>query len=212
MKYVHVKNLEKYHPGYRDRTLQWCKTYFTMVNADPAFEMCDEIDKWRFICLVMLELQTKNPIPLDDDYLARKGFNIKKRSISLTIQMLHNFLCVVTEDSEIVAIDKEKEEDKEEDKDKHLLQTFEFDPLWERYPKRIGKKEALRHFKATVKNEQDYININRALDNYCKKVARTEEQYIQQGRRWFNNWADWDKLSARRDAGRGHERYYGRSK
>lgn len=99
MDYLHVKNLEKYHPGYKDRDLKWFKCYFKMVNADPEFEMLCEIDKWRFIAFIILELQYQKPIPIDSTYLSRKGFDLKKRSISLSIQMLHNSVDVVTEDS-----------------------------------------------------------------------------------------------------------------
>jgi len=97
--FVHIKSLEKYHPGYKDRNLIWCKVYFNMVNADPEFEMLEEIDKWRFIAFIMLELQYKKPVPINNDYLTRKGYNLKKRPISLTLKMLHNFIDVVTEDS-----------------------------------------------------------------------------------------------------------------
>lgn len=118
MEYIHIKNLEKHHPGYRDRVLRWGKFYFNMVQGDPDFEMIDnEIDKWRFVTLCMLELQAKKPIPLNDDYLRRKGFDLKKRPISLTIQMLHNFIVVVTVDSEMAPhrveesrVDKSREE------------------------------------------------------------------------------------------------------
>ncbi len=96
MQYVHVKSLEKYHPGYKDRELKWFKCYFKMVNADPEFEMLCEIDKWRFVALIMLELQYQKPIPIDNAYLTRKGFDLKKRSISLSVQMLQNLIEVVT--------------------------------------------------------------------------------------------------------------------
>lgn len=92
MDYIHVKEIEKHNPGYKDRILIWCKTYFSMINADPDFEMLCEIDKWRLIAFIMLELQIKKPVPLDKEYLIRKGFDLEKRPISLTLQMLHNFL------------------------------------------------------------------------------------------------------------------------
>ncbi len=96
MDYIHVKNLEKYHPGYKDRELKWFKCYFRMVNADPDFELLCEVDKWRFVALVMLELQNQNPLPIDDKYFVRKGFDVKKRRMSLTLQMLHNSVDIVT--------------------------------------------------------------------------------------------------------------------
>ena len=67
---------------------------------------------------------------------------------------------------------------------------FDFESVWVRYPSRIGKKEALRHFNASVKTGQDYIDINKALDNYVisDKVKRG---FIQNGSTWFNNWRDY---------------------
>lgn len=101
MKYIHVKNIEKYHPGYKDRQLLWAKIGIGMASGDPDFEMIEsEIDKWRFVCFVLLELKAKKPLPLSEDYFTRKGFDLKKRPISLTIQMLHNFLDIVNSDVE----------------------------------------------------------------------------------------------------------------
>lgn len=113
MKYVHVRNLDKYHPKYKDRELQWCKVYFTMLNADPDFELVpNEIDKWRFVAFVMLELQIKEPVPLDMAYLRRKGFDLKNRPIYLTLKMLHNFLELVPKPSRRVREEVDKEIEK----------------------------------------------------------------------------------------------------
>ena len=99
MNYIHIKNLEKYNPGYTDRSLIWCKIYFSMINSSYEFENIDDVDKWRLIALIMLELQIKKPIPNDDRWLQRK-ISTNKRPISLTLKMLHNFIEYVTEDSE----------------------------------------------------------------------------------------------------------------
>ncbi len=75
-------------------------------------------------------------------------------------------------------------------KRKHLL----FEGLWNRYPRRLGKKEAARHFNATVKSKADWERIKTALKNYLRhiKQAGTEARYIQHGATWFNNWQDWE--------------------
>lgn len=93
IEYIHIKNLGRYHPGYKDRDLRWAKIYFGIVQGDPEFELIDnEIDKWRFIAMICLELGAKKPLPNLDKYWQSKGFNIKKRAMSLTLQVLHNFL------------------------------------------------------------------------------------------------------------------------
>ena len=71
--------------------------------------------------------------------------------------------------------------------------AFDFDAVWNKYPRRIGKKEALRHFNASVKTEEDYKNIQKALENYLHsdQVTKGEIQYIKHGSTWFNNWQDY---------------------
>jgi len=96
MKYLHVKNLEKYQPGYKDRDLIWVKIYLKMFQASPKHECLMEVDKWRHIALIMLETQIKGPVPLDKNYLKRKGFDLQRRSIELTLNALHDFIEVVT--------------------------------------------------------------------------------------------------------------------
>jgi hypothetical protein len=65
-----------------------------------------------------------------------------------------------------------------------------FNLIWNQYPNKDGKKAAERHFNASVKTDQDWRDINQALDNYLKddKVIRG---YIKNGSTWFNNWKDW---------------------
>ena len=65
-----------------------------------------------------------------------------------------------------------------------------FESLWLKYPNRQGKKEAERHYLASVLTDQDKADIEKALSNYlqCKTV---KEGFIKNGSTWFNNWRDW---------------------
>jgi len=65
-----------------------------------------------------------------------------------------------------------------------------FEEIWGRYLRKIGKKAAERHFKASVKTKKDWEDINKALDNYLKS-ERVLKGIIQDGSTWFNNWRDW---------------------
>lgn len=65
-----------------------------------------------------------------------------------------------------------------------------FEDVWSKYPKRVGKKDALRHFNASVKNENDVDNLWVALGNYLKS-ERVYNGFIQNGGTFFNNWRDW---------------------
>lgn len=67
-----------------------------------------------------------------------------------------------------------------------------FNQIWEKYPLKSGRKEAYKYFKASVRNEYDWQNIQKALDNYLKHLANnTWGKQPQVGKTWFNNWHDW---------------------
>jgi hypothetical protein len=67
---------------------------------------------------------------------------------------------------------------------------FLFEEIYLKYPKKVGKKEAQRHFKASVKTEQDWHNIQAALKNYLAS-ERVAKGFIQNASTWFNDWASW---------------------
>ena len=131
MEYISVKNLEKYLPGYKDRTLSWLKLYFrnaidtknntahTSIFNDEKFQELDEIDQIRFLKLACMQADTGKPVPMTDRNIAWMGWNTKKRPKSKTLQMLQSFLIVCNSPPKNPApqnrIDKEKEEDKEEE-------------------------------------------------------------------------------------------------
>lgn len=188
-KYITVKNLEKYHSGYKDRELRWAKIYFKMVQGDPEFEMIDnEIDKWRFVCFVILELQAQKPIPYNEDYLKKKGFNLKKRPISLTLNMLHKFVEVVNGENILCGLDKE--EDKEEDKDSTCVTiNFSFDEFWNLYDKKVGLRSKLEKKWINLTNE-DREKAMEYIPRY--KESQPDKQYRKHPETFLNNksWND----------------------
>jgi hypothetical protein len=81
--------------------------------------------------------------------------------------------------------------DNNEKNDKNIYNVrFDFNKIWNQYPSRVGKKQAIKHFKASVKTEEDYTDIQTALDNYLQ-CDRVQRGYVQNGSTWFNNWRDW---------------------
>jgi len=192
MDFIHVRNLEKYHPGYKDRILLWAKIHIKMIQGDPDCEMItDETDWARLVKFILLELNAQKPIPLDPVYLHRKGFNLKKRPISLTIKMLHSFIDIVSNtDTECI----QDVTQNRVDKNRIDIYSALFEELWFKYPNKLGKKNALRHFNASVKADKDIKDIKKALDNYLAHLQANTWKKPQNASTWFNNWHDWIKI------------------
>lgn len=197
MEYIHVRTLEKYHPGYKDRELKWAKIQFGMVQGDPDCEMItDEIDFGRLIKLILLELQARKPIPIDDIYLTKKGFNLKKRPISLTINMLQNFLTIVPEDSKNCVLDIDKEVDKEVDKDKEIdsgeanmrykILEEKFQSFWKAYPRKDNKPTVKRIFYKLNPDDELFSGMMQALQNQIQAGMYEDKKYTPMPSTWLN--------------------------
>lgn len=92
-----------------------------------------------------------------------------------------------------VKVDTDKNIRASERKDEKRKASERFATLWPDYPRREGKKAAERHFVASVKTDEDWADIQRALKNYKAhlRANKTEPRFIKQGSTWFNNWEDW---------------------
>lgn len=69
----------------------------------------------------------------------------------------------------------------------------EFEGLWKKYPRKQGKKDALRHFIAARKKNVSLQTISDGLDAYNAYLVRNEidSNYIKLGSSWFCEWS-WD--------------------
>lgn len=96
---------------------------------------------------------------------------------------------------------KEKEKDKpskersEETLSESLIQfRAEFTPLWNRYPRKRGSRDALRHFIAARRSGVPLQTIADGLDNYIAYIKRNgiNPNYIKYGSSWFcqHSWDD----------------------
>lgn len=74
---------------------------------------------------------------------------------------------------------------------------LEFETLWKQYPKKQGKKEALKAYQKArndKKNPVTFEEVLKGLENYNAyiKANKIGEQYIKHGSTWFNqqSWSD----------------------
>jgi len=164
MEYIHVRNLDKYHPGYKDRTLQWAKIYFNMASGDADCEIIEnEIDWSRLIRMILLELRNRKPLPNLDRYWSKNGFDIKKRPMSLTLKMLHNFIDIDTLGEKLFYVDKDKEEDK--DKEKTVAPT-------------VDKIQKTKYLDTVYLSEEEYENL---VNRFGKEETEDKIESLNEG-------------------------------
>lgn len=67
-----------------------------------------------------------------------------------------------------------------------------FEAAWDAYPKKDGRREAWKHYRASVASADDRDRLLTHLANYKAQLAsaKTEFRFIKAGSTWFNNWSD----------------------
>ena len=89
-----------------------------------------------------------------------------------------------------------KEITKESNKVNDQLLEERFEKIWAEYPRKQGKKDALRHYKAWIKASTKHTDeyLLDKLEKYKAylKANNTELRYVQKGSTWFNGSFDDD--------------------
>lgn len=95
MKYAHIRNLEKYQDGYKDRKHYWAKIYHDMIMGDMEVECLNEVDFSRLVKFIVIETCYQKPTPLSESFLSRRGFDFSSIGLDETIKNLSHFIEIV---------------------------------------------------------------------------------------------------------------------
>ena len=72
--------------------------------------------------------------------------------------------------------------------------TKRFEELWKLYPRKQGKKDALKHYKRAVKEGTTDAEIREGIQSYVGYIEKNnvDKRYVKHGSAWFNQegWLD----------------------
>lgn len=210
MKYLHVRNLEKYQPGYKDRDLIWVKIHHRML-IDPDTKLLSEVAFARFVKLIVMETYLKKPIPCTEKYLSTLGFDFGLQALEATLVELSQVVdSIDVTEKETCDVFLYPREEKRREENTVYFESFSsgeketknptpvpppppqaFEELWGNYPNKAGKSKALKSFSTSVKTDGDLVAIREALSRYRKHLQVNTWKHPQNGATWFNGWKDW---------------------
>jgi len=207
MQYFRVRNLEKYQ-HYKDRNPTWIKLYASILT-DVEFNSMKRGDQLDFIKLILLASQNGNQLVYQSGTIAGhicapKRFKLvtfldnglieiiddTKKSASkmiapINIKNINNINNINQKDKRLSA-DSQKPESTAPVK---FDQKKHFETAWAEYPRKLGKKAAWNHYRASVKASVDHSLVMLAIVNYRVYADAMGYDY-QHGSTWFNNWQD----------------------
>ena len=165
-------------------------------------------------CLVEMLYEENGYLPLSDCYLIAKALNTTEELVTKVVKNAKLFLVkdekfysesllsrlkkITTKikkartSGKLGGLAKAKRTLSERLVSKESKESKEskFEEIYLKYPNKVGKKGALRHFELSVKTEQDWQDIQTALKNYLVS-ERVAKGFIMNASTFFNNWRDW---------------------
>lgn len=74
---------------------------------------------------------------------------------------------------------------------------FDFDFIYNLYPKKIGKASGLKKLRSKIKSQKKYDEVLQATKNYAEfvRLNKTDAQYIKHFTTFVNNYQDWIDLN-----------------
>jgi len=198
---IEILNFERYNPRKDMIRPQWFRLDNRMV-FDPQFHDFKSHEMWLWIVLLSLA-SMKN----DAQIICTTAYLIHASKLSMSqikaglIKLQQNQCVRVTlkprsanlndpAPTEITGI-TEKTEITELIKSKSPYGTFDFDRLYDLYPRKLGKKKGVDRAKTQIKTQGQYEALRAAIKNYARYCVRKELQYIQHFSTFMNVWTDW---------------------
>lgn len=192
MNYVRVKNWER-HQHQATKRLPWIKFFTELLEPtrNPRYTGLSDTSKCLLHHIWLMASVFSNEIP--EEWINREKLNLQSR-VNLAPLVESGYVEVYSKTDSEIALSRTRDA-RSDFSPSHVSLAFdsihEFDVLWGKYPRPIGRKAALAHFKATVTTAADLDAIGVALGRYLIHAATLEPQYVQHGSTWFNNWRDW---------------------
>jgi hypothetical protein len=83
---------------------------------------------------------------------------------------------------------------KDKDKDKDTEEAnFSFEALYQKYPRKVGKTKGMAICHKSIKSQEDFTLLDRAIDAYRNEIARekTEPKFVKHFSTFMNCWRDY---------------------
>lgn len=156
------------------------------------------LEKILYVFLIcMVSKKNSGVISLNPDYIC-SVLNIKQNDMLKSIEILNTcglIICAATNPrlNAVITPSNGRPTLQTDITDRQTL-LFDFDFLYQKYPKKIGKQKGLAIAKRDIKSQEDFEALSRAIDRYQAhlNLQRTESKFIKQFDTFMHSWRDWE--------------------
>lgn len=191
---LEIINFEKFNPRVDRKKHSWFRLENDFMNDEKLFKL-SPIEKFVWVSLLAFRSKkTEQIFDLDLEYLAEQ-LKIKETIISSAIQKLaiSKALIIhepVTSGNQLVSTGSPTYE---RTNVRTNMSEFDFETVYNFYPKKEGKTKGIEFCKSRIKTEEDYQLLLKAVNRYSKECRdeRREKKFIKQFSSFMSVWRDY---------------------
>lgn len=191
---LEICNFEKFNPRTDRKKHSWFRLENDFVNDEKLFKL-KPLEKFVWVSLLAFRSKkTEQIFDLDLEYLAEQ-LKVKKNVISSAIQKLSDSKAIiiheaVTTGNQLVSTGSPTYERTNE---RTNMSKFDFDAVYNLYPKKEGKTKGIDICVSEIKTKEDYELLLKSVTKYSKlcREERREKKFIKLFSSFMNVWREY---------------------
>lgn len=207
---IEIRNFEKYMARKDIKNPWWFKLSNAILEDPDIFDLTPEEFKAYIYVLCQASKKMNKKVTIIYEHCTRVA-NVRQDSLNSMISKLskrHIFSRIRTRsvrDPYMTRTDhgprqeERRREEKREEENKTLADfdksavKFDFEKIYQQYPRKEGKSRGMKICANQIKTEIDYEKFTKAVSNYtehCKRT-KTDIKYIKHFSTFMSEWRDW---------------------
>lgn len=194
---ITIKNFDRYNPRKDLKSMPWCRLENNFYDLEDFYDL-DVYARWLFIFLLCQAAQkVSGTIEIDKNYMIFKS-KLTEKQLDSALSSLEDKSVILLETNEHERTRSDSCLTNERTNITNSTNTndldFDFDSLYEKFPRKQGKQKGIEKLQSIIKTQDDYDNVMQGIikyKNYCD-TNQTDKKYIKHFSTWVNSfgWKD----------------------
>lgn len=194
---IEVINWDKYNPRGDSKRPIWFRLENTIATG-PAFFDFDCEQKWLWVFILSLVSQKNGEPIVWSTSFCQSLTKIKPSKQEETIDLYEKFArlrvsreVTLRDPAQVAHYERTNITNEHNEHNEHA--HFDFEVVYENYPRKIGKSEGIKKCKKEILAEEDYQALRIAVKNYAAYLIaqKTDPKYIKHFSTFMTSWRDW---------------------
>jgi hypothetical protein len=191
---LNIVNWEKYNPKRAQKTYSWLRLNNDFFEDERLYEMSAEHKLLFVVLLCLASKKNSESLSMNLRYLVNST-QIKACQIMLILQDLEMVSLIEVTTPALhhhYPYETRRDETRQVEPIKGSpVNSFDFDALYEKFPRKKGKKLGFTRMRRICTSQKKYDELRKAIDNYALYCEDFELTYVKYFSTFMNEYEDW---------------------